>query len=157
MLSAAGRRTPFRPFNTDEFKPPPNPEDWKYGSPDDWKELEDPNAGRRKLNDMVSAHTGEFVSVPIQVVSHGKPVRNLRQSDFLVRDNNELKDIASFGFVDQILDIILLVDDSRRMRPMSGVKDIALRMPRLGPRGRVGVIVSGDKLLSAGPIFLTAE
>jgi hypothetical protein len=152
MLSVAGPGDrQFRPFSTDEFKPPPNPEDWKYGSPDDWKELEDPNARRRKLNDVVSAHAGEFVSVPIQVLSRGKPVRDLRQSDFRVRDNNELKDIASFGFADQILDIILLVDNGAGMRPFNErVKDIALKaMSRLGPRDRVGVIVSGDKLLLA--------
>ena len=150
MLSVAGPGDrQFRPFSTDEFKPPPNPEDWKYGGPDDWKELEDPNAGRRKLKRMVSAHAGEFVSVPIQVLSHGKSVRSLNQSDFLVRDNNELKDIASFGFADQILDIILLVDNSAGMRPFNArLKNIALKaMSRLGPRDRVGVIVSGDKLL----------
>jgi hypothetical protein len=98
---------------------------------------------------MVSAHAGEFVSVPIQVLSHGKSVRSLNQSDFLVRDNNELKDIASFGFADQILDIILLVDNSAGMRPFNArLKNIALKaMSRLGPRDRVGVIVSGDKLL----------
>lgn len=28
----------FHPFNTDRFKPPPNPDNWKYGSPGDWKD-----------------------------------------------------------------------------------------------------------------------
>ena len=144
MLSVAGPGDrQFRPFNTDEFKPPPNPDDWKYGTPDDWKEIPDPNAGRAKLSAVVPAHTGEFVSVLIQVLSLGKPVRDLRQSDFLVRDNNELKDIASFGFADQILDIVLLFDQSGPMRPFNDrVKHIAQKaMSSLGPRDRVGVVV----------------
>jgi hypothetical protein len=37
----------FRVFSTDEFKPPPNPEDWKFGDPSQIPP--DPNAGRRKL------------------------------------------------------------------------------------------------------------
>jgi VWFA-related protein len=149
MLAVAGPGDRhFRPFNTDEFKPPPNPDDWKYGSPDDWKELQDPNTGRRKLKDVVPSSTGEFISVPTQVLSHGKPVRDLRQTDFLVRDNDELKDIAGFGFADQSLDIILLFDASGGMRPFNArVKDVAPKaMSRLGPRDRVGVIVAGEKL-----------
>jgi hypothetical protein len=152
MLSVAGPGDrQFRPFNTDEFKPPPNPEDWKYGNPDDWKDLSDPGMGRTKLKDVVPAHAGEFVPVPVQVLSHGKPVRDLRQSDLVVRDNNELKDIASFGFANQILDIMLLFDDSGGMRRFDErVKDIGLKaMSSLGPSDRVGVIVSGDKLLLA--------
>jgi len=43
----------FRFFNTNEFKPPANPEDWKYGSPDDLKAAPEPNAGRKKLHDAV--------------------------------------------------------------------------------------------------------
>jgi PA14 domain len=37
----------FRVFSTDNFKPPTNPADWKYGRPDDWKEPVDPKAGRK--------------------------------------------------------------------------------------------------------------
>jgi hypothetical protein len=39
----------FRIFSTNEFKPPPNPEDWKFGDPSQIPP--DPNAGRRKLGD----------------------------------------------------------------------------------------------------------
>jgi len=35
----------FRIFSTDEFKPPPNPEDWKFSDPSQIPP--DPNAGRR--------------------------------------------------------------------------------------------------------------
>ena len=32
VLSVAGPGEPLRVFSTDEFKPPPNPEDWKYNT-----------------------------------------------------------------------------------------------------------------------------
>jgi hypothetical protein len=55
MLGIAGPGDKdFRAFNTNEFKPPANPEDWKYGSPDDLKASPDPNAGRKKLRDVVN-------------------------------------------------------------------------------------------------------
>jgi len=54
MLGVSGPgESQFRFFNTNEFKPPANPEDWKYGSPDDLKATPDPNAGRKKLRDAV--------------------------------------------------------------------------------------------------------
>jgi hypothetical protein len=43
----------WRAFNTNEFKPPANPADWKYGSPDDLKDEPDPDAGRKKLKDVL--------------------------------------------------------------------------------------------------------
>ncbi len=39
----------WRVFSTNEFKPPANPADWKYGDPNQLPP--DPNAGRRKLGD----------------------------------------------------------------------------------------------------------
>jgi hypothetical protein len=39
----------FRIFSTDEFKPPPNPDDWKFGDPGQIPP--DPSAARRKLSD----------------------------------------------------------------------------------------------------------
>jgi hypothetical protein len=42
ILSIAGPGdAKFRIFNTNEFKPPNNPEDWKFGNPDDLKNLPD--------------------------------------------------------------------------------------------------------------------
>jgi hypothetical protein len=41
----------FRYFTTEEFKPPSNPADWKYGDPSQLQDPPDPNAGRRKLRD----------------------------------------------------------------------------------------------------------
>ena len=36
MLSISGPgKKPYRPFNTDEFRPPANPDDWKFGKPSD--------------------------------------------------------------------------------------------------------------------------
>jgi hypothetical protein len=43
----------WRIFNTDEFKPPANPEDSKFGSPDDLNRPADPRAARKKLRDAV--------------------------------------------------------------------------------------------------------
>jgi hypothetical protein len=40
--------TEFRIFSTNEFKPPTNPEDWKFGNPDDLKTPLDRNSGRMK-------------------------------------------------------------------------------------------------------------
>jgi len=52
MLGIAGPGdTEFRAFNTNEFKPPPNPEDWKFGSPANLEsDLKTP-PGRKKLRD----------------------------------------------------------------------------------------------------------
>jgi hypothetical protein len=36
----------WRIFNTDEFKPPANPADWKFGSPADLNKLPDPKTGK---------------------------------------------------------------------------------------------------------------
>ena len=47
----------WKVFNTNEFKPPANPEDWKYGSPEDLKEPPDPDAGRKKLKDALKPKT----------------------------------------------------------------------------------------------------
>jgi hypothetical protein len=40
--------TSWRIFSTNELKPPANPEDWKYGNPNDLQNSEDPNAIRKK-------------------------------------------------------------------------------------------------------------
>ena len=50
MLGIAGSDEEFRFFSTEEFRPPRNPDDWKYGTPTGTLEVpSDPNAGRRKL------------------------------------------------------------------------------------------------------------
>ena len=50
MLGIAGPDEEFRVFSTEEFRPPRNPDEWKYGTPAGTLEVPpDPNAGRRKL------------------------------------------------------------------------------------------------------------
>lgn len=49
MLGVAGPGEEFRIFSTEEFRPPRNPDDWKYGTPGALEIPPDPNAGRRKL------------------------------------------------------------------------------------------------------------
>jgi hypothetical protein len=51
ILRVAGPGEKWRVFDTNEFKPPPNPENWKYGDPSDLAAPKDPNADRRKLRD----------------------------------------------------------------------------------------------------------
>ena len=41
----------WRIFSTDDYKPPADPKDWKYGDSNDLKEPPDPNVNRRKLRD----------------------------------------------------------------------------------------------------------
>ena len=60
MLGVSGPgETEFRVFNTNEFKPPSDPADWKYGNPDDLKTPPDDNAGRKKLRDAVKNESGK--------------------------------------------------------------------------------------------------
>jgi hypothetical protein len=49
ILRIAGPDEEFRIFTTEEFRPPRNPDDWKYGAPGALDDPTDPNAGRRKL------------------------------------------------------------------------------------------------------------
>lgn len=50
MLGIAGPGEEFRFFSTEEFRPPRNPEEWKYGTPNGTLDVPpDPNAGRRRL------------------------------------------------------------------------------------------------------------
>ena len=143
MLSVAGPgQTKFRPFNTDRFKPPANPADWKYGSPEPIPATApNPDIGRRKLKDGLGRE-GPMVTLSVQVLSQGKPVRGLKKSDFAVRDNGSLQDLAEFGFHDQPLDIFLLVDGSAAMEPFyDRVKaGLASALSALGPNDRVGVV-----------------
>jgi hypothetical protein len=49
MLAVSGPgESGVRPFNINEFKPPANPEDWKFGSPEDIDKLPDPKAKETK-------------------------------------------------------------------------------------------------------------
>lgn len=41
----------WRIFSTEDYKPPSDPKDWKYGDPSDLNEPPDPNVNRRKLRD----------------------------------------------------------------------------------------------------------
>jgi len=147
MLSVSGpgdRR--LRPFNTDNFKPPSNPDDWKYGNPKEWKEPPVAQFSRRNLRD-------EFVSVPIEVLSHDKPVKDLRQSDFLIYDDREAKEIASFDFANQPLDIVLLMENTAGMTPFRNRLDsVALRaLSKLDHRDHVAVVgFGGTQLLTIG-------
>lgn len=51
VLSVAGEGERWRIFNLQEFKPPANPDDWKYGDANQLKPAPDPDAGRTRLRD----------------------------------------------------------------------------------------------------------
>jgi hypothetical protein len=53
VLRIAGPDEDFRVFSTEEFRPPRNPDEWKFGDPNDLTIPPDPNAGRRKLRDIL--------------------------------------------------------------------------------------------------------
>jgi VWFA-related protein len=85
----------------------------------------------------------DLIFVDAQVLSQGKPVRGLKQQDFLLWDNGKPQTIASFGADDQPLDVMLLLDISGSMVPIEQkVKNIAAEaMANLLPGDRVGIAV----------------
>jgi len=148
MLAVAGPKDKFaRPFNTDEFRPPANPEDWKYGSPDALTVPVNPDAGRTSLRDVLRRED-PMVSLPVQVLSHDRPVPGLTQADFVVRDQGEPQAITGLTFEEQPLDVVLLFDASPAMAPyMKQVNATAQRtLSRLDPHDRVAVVLFGEKL-----------
>ena len=51
MLAVSGPGEERRVFTTDEFKPPSNTDDWKYGGQSELSQSPNPGAGRLKLRD----------------------------------------------------------------------------------------------------------
>jgi hypothetical protein len=148
MLAVAGPKDKHaRPFNTDEFKPPENPADWTYGSPDALTVPARPDAGGTLLRDVLRRED-PMVSLPVQVLSHDRPVPGLTQADFVVRDQGELQAITGLAFEEQPLDVVLLFDASPAMAPyIKQVNATAERaLSRLGPHDRVAVVLFGEKL-----------
>jgi hypothetical protein len=143
----------FRPFTTDEFAAPTNPQDWKYGSPDILVAPFDPDVGRRKLGD-VNSQENPVVSMSLAVLSGGHPVRDLKAADLVVRDAGERQDIDSLTFATQPLDIVLLIDANPAMDPyIKRLKATALRsISGLRPQDRVGIVVFGEKQLLMLPL-----
>jgi hypothetical protein len=137
-----------RPFNTDEFKAPENPADWKYGSPDTLTVPTNPDAGRTLLRDALR-RDDPMVSLPVQVLSHDRPVPGLTQADFVVRDQGELQAITGLAFEKQPLDVVLLFDASPAMALyIQQVNATAQRaLSRLDPHDRVAVVLFGEKLM----------
>ena len=71
VLAVQGPGGHWQIFNTEDFKPPSNPEDWAYGSPSELKTPPDPDAGRTKLRDLLNAPPK---STP-------KPARNAKEPE----------------------------------------------------------------------------
>lgn len=148
MLAVAGPKDKYaRPFNTDEFKPPQDPADWKYGSPDTLTFSANPDAGGTLLRDVLRRED-PMVSLSVQVLSHDRPMPGLTQADFVVRDQGELQPITGLAFEQQPLDVVLLFDASPAMAPyVRQVNATAQRaLSRLDPHDRVAVVVFGEKL-----------
>jgi hypothetical protein len=137
-----------RPFNTDDFKAPENPADWKYGSPDTLTVPTNPDARRTLLRDALR-RDDPMVSLPVQVLSHDRPVPGLTRADFVVRDQGELQAITGLAFEKQPLDVVLLFDASPAMALyIQQVNATAQRaLSRLDPHDRVAVVLFGEKLM----------
>jgi hypothetical protein len=87
------------------------------------------------------------VSLSVQVLAQGLPVRDLKQGDFLVRDEGTPQDISGFSFGSQPLDMMLLLDAAPEMAPFhDGVKAVAERaISRLDAHDRIGIIEFAEK------------
>jgi hypothetical protein len=117
MLAVAGPKDEFvRPFNTEEFKPPANPDEWKYASPDALTVTTNPDAGRTSMRDVLRRED-PMVSLPVQVLSHDRSVPGLTQADFVVRGQGELQAVTGLAYAEQPLDVVLLFDASPAMSP----------------------------------------
>jgi len=148
MLSVSGPgNRKLRPFNTDDFKPPSSLDDWKYGTPEEFMESPEAHLSRRPAKTATALRAGEVVSIPIEILSHGQPVGDLKQGDFLIYDNDQPKKITSFSHADRVLDILLLVEASPGMGPFQKrLSNIALQtMSKLDYRDHVGVIGFGSE------------
>ena len=53
VLAISGQGERRRIFNMQEFKPPQNPDDWKYGNASQLRPAPDPDQGRTRLRDKV--------------------------------------------------------------------------------------------------------
>ncbi len=138
----------FRPFNTDEFQPPSDPADWKYGSPDALGSPADPDADRVRLKDVLR-RPDPVVSVTAQVHWHGRAVRDLREADFVVGDEGERQEITGFGFAKQPIDVMLLIDAGESMAKVYKAANAGARraLAQLGRGDRAGVVLFAGKQL----------
>jgi hypothetical protein len=115
----------FHSFNTDNFKPPTDPDTWKSAPPEEWKNSPEPGLMRRTAAPSAATQT---VPLSVEVLSHGEAVRDLKSSEIVVSDNGRPREIASFGFANRIFDIMLLVDESSITERIRGkLRDFALQ------------------------------
>jgi hypothetical protein len=146
-----------RPFNTDEFKPPEDPADWKYGNLDALAVPANPDVGRTSLRDVLRREH-PMVSLPVQVLSHDRPAPGLTQADFVVHDQGELQAITGLAF-EEPLDVVLLFDASPAMAPyIRRVNATAQQaLSRLDPHDRVAVVLFGEKLTMTMTLALNRD
>jgi VWFA-related protein len=172
MLSVAGPRSKdFRPFNTDEFQPPRDLDEWKYAVPDDL--AADP---RRNLKSVLRAERAEeppaaagparptvrevlpnanpMVPLAVRVVSDGQPVRGLTAADFVVREDGRLQQLRSASFGRRPLDIELLIDASPSLSQFREEfqRAVGQAVRELSAADRIGVIDFSDRLVERLPL-----
>ena len=164
MLGVAGpKEKRFHPFTTDEFQPPSNPADWKYGSPDSLQTAPDPDAGRVRLRDVIR-RPEPVMSLSVEVTANGHPVTDLKPADFLVRDEGLPQDITDLSVASQPLDILLLLDAGAATAPFhERLKTDAERtLSQLGSQDRLGILEFAEQqvltlgLASVPEMILTA-
>jgi VWFA-related protein len=92
-----------------------------------------------------------FIHVDVQVLSHDKPVLNLKQKDFRIWDNGEPQTITNCGSEDQVLDIMLLLDVTGSTASIAQhIREAASQaMVHLYFRDRVGVAIFNTRVYLA--------
>lgn len=98
----------------------------------------------RAADDVVFRSDVSLIRVDVQVLDRqNRAITGLRQEDFLLREQGEPRDIRNFASEETPLDVVLLLDVSRSMRPH--IERIAAAaneaMLVLGRQDRVGIMV----------------
>jgi Ca-activated chloride channel family protein len=90
-----------------------------------------------------------LVGVPVIVTDRwGRLVTGLREQDFVLRENGETQEIASFSSTEAPFDVALLIDTSRSTRnKMNVIRRAALDFVRkLKPQDRVLIVTFDEKV-----------
>lgn len=90
-----------------------------------------------------------LVGVPVIVTDRwGRLVTGLREQDFVLRENGETQEIASFSSTEAPFDVALLIDTSRSTRTkMNVIRRAALDFVRkLKPQDRVLIVTFDEKV-----------
>jgi len=102
--------------------------------------------------DVIKVNTDLVVSDVMVVDSKGRPVRGLRQEDFVVKEDNQPQEISSFSIGNSATvprSIVLIIDYSNSQFPyvMTSVEAAKTLVDKLNPRDRMALVTDDVKLL----------